>query len=246
MKKLLSHSVGLTHWVSSILNSTERLLDVSYFADLIDELWKLNNYNSVYSILLGIRKSKTKNCRKLKMSLDNRRRHIIDCAKSLFPKGNNFKQYLKVIRNTNPYVPCFHIIQLQIDTQFEADSPPITDLLKVNFSRCRALANLLQDYKNQQTRYPSVPLNPKIQEWLTTLMNPSDILMSSDPVQEKSRSSAMGFRTFAEKFDYKSEGNVLGVSQIVTFEQMVFFFFSFSSPSFISYHLFPPLHYYYY
>lgn len=138
----------ISAWMPSIvLTSSDKLGQFKLFLNVCKELEKLNNYNSLSQIYLGLERPCLSRLNLIEQ-LDSRYKNYYNHLARLFNATSNYKNYRKVINSINDVaIPMLPILLKDITFILEANETYIDN--KLNLNKIVLLGNCLQNYFNR-------------------------------------------------------------------------------------------------
>jgi len=138
----------ISAWIPSIvLTSTDKLGQFKLFLSVCKELEKMNNFNSLSQIYLGLERPCLSRL-SLVDQLDTKYKNYYNHLTRLFDACNNYKNYRKAINNARDVaIPMLPVLLKDITFILEANETYVDD--KINLNKIILLGNCLQNYFNR-------------------------------------------------------------------------------------------------
>jgi hypothetical protein len=188
------------------------------FLQLMEELYKLNNFNGMASVWCGI-------CNSSIIQTKKSNNKIVKKAMKLFNKKGNYSHYRSEIETCGvPCVPFGRVIETDILEQLEGNES-IVQMNFVNFDRCRKIGEVVMFVRDLQIGYSHLKQIVPLQEWIQKMFiieqNPQSVPRASVKSFDK------GIVGFLRLMDASQSSLALGeltmpMAQRMTFPDMVF------------------------
>lgn len=171
--KFIERFNKMSYWVATCIifsngTSKDRSKIISHFILVLDELKKLQSYNSMMQIYSALNMSCVLKLQKAWSYVPSKHREILDNVASLF--SLNYKGYREIIELAEP--PCIPIQEIVLrDITFIEENPTVFDNGWINFSKLRFLGKtykLLNRFQSVQYDFTS---NDQIQFYIDSHVN---------------------------------------------------------------------------
>jgi hypothetical protein len=185
----------------------------------MEELHKLNNFNGMASVWLGI-------CNSPIVQSKKSNNKIVKKATKLFNKKGNYSHYRHEIERCGvPCVPFGRVIEAYILEQM-GGSESIVQVNFVNFDRCRKIGEIVMSVRNLQIGYSHLKQIKHLQEWIkkafTTEPKPPKTPRNSVHSFDKGVVGFLQLMDSSQSNLHSSESLTMPMAQRMTFADMVF------------------------
>jgi hypothetical protein len=222
---LVNHSHALSGWVTKTIQATsEQQLSpkLDILLSVMEELYKLNNFNGLASIWRGLTEIGTANAKKYSFQTSK----IFKKATELFSK-KNYEVYRKELKSCGvPCVPLGLVIEADILEQMEGKEP-IAKWNFVDVERCRILEEIVENVKELQITYSTLKQIPTLIEWIENTIKIDQVSDVKQTFCEIALNRPVGFLSFVDVRRNETRPNRSSLSlkpvERMKFEDMVRF-----------------------
>lgn len=235
-RPLVQHFDALSHWTTHTIDASEGGEAWIRFAALMDEMHRLNNFNGMAAVWVGINNSCVGQNKKL-LNQNNPMIKICKKASEMFSSKFNYDQYRKEMKSAG--VPCVPFVRVLVSdiTELIEGTEPIFRWNFVDFERCRRIAEIVLCVCEVQIRYSNVMEITVLQDWIKENIKVTDldlkrtskkIITGSDGSKIELGSTVVGFLSFVEfpnmempLNERRDVSQLSPLNQRVTFDDMV-------------------------
>ncbi|PVU88522.1 hypothetical protein BB561_005804 [Smittium simulii] len=166
LRSISVFSTKITHYITSKILEEQvienRVSILSYFISLAEQLWTLNNYNSLVSVIGAIQSTPIQRLTKTWKILPAKSLNAFESIKSIMKSSRNYSTYREAIQKSSPPSIPFIGLSLTDLTFIEDGNPDYYDDSKdmINFSKYIQTADIIRQIQEfQDVPYSFIQVN---------------------------------------------------------------------------------------